>query len=84
MSFPRDWRILGLWLEDGSYLKASDYPGKFSDDMIEDADAIVVGYGRGRDTDIRTIHGARSRDQVGDLIRKVVVPTSPVGRKRRR
>lgn len=70
---PAGWNIAGLWTE-GKGLTHDPVP---SDRDIERADGIVVSYTDALGVDYRTIHGARTRKQVGDLIRKVTLQISP-------
>lgn len=70
---PAGWKVHGLWTQDKG-LKVNPDP---SASDISAADAIVVSYTDALGTDYRTIHGASSRKQVGDLIRKITLKYSP-------
>lgn len=75
---PDGWRIVSLHREDEP---PTIIPkgGRVSDADIESSDAIRVSY-TNRSTGVtsyRTIHGADSKAQIGDLIRTVVRVVSP-------
>lgn len=74
-SLPDGWRIVSLHSE-GAKPKMTTRP---SDAQILAADAIRVAYTSRRTglTTYRTIHGAKSRAQVGTLIRNVTRVVSP-------
>lgn len=80
---PEGWDIVGLYTLEGNKRRNVRAP---ADSEIVKADAIIVRY---RDPskqieEFRVIHGARDKAQIGDLIRKVVIPESPIDKKRKR
>lgn len=75
---PEGWRIVSLHRE-GHKPEVITKGGKVTDDAVANADAIRVSY-TSRSTGVtsyRTIHGAESKAQVGDLIRNVTRVVSP-------
>lgn len=75
-SLPDGWKIVSTHQE-GQKAKVGPRP---SDAQIANADAIRVSY-TSRSTGVttyRTIHGAKSRRQVGDIIDRTTRVVSPV------
>lgn len=78
---PDGWRIDGLWFAPKGTRNAryTKYSPNMTDAQIESADRIVVKFtAADGQTDYRTINGARSRKQIGDLINRVTMTVSPV------
>jgi lipopolysaccharide/colanic/teichoic acid biosynthesis glycosyltransferase len=75
-SLPDGWKIVSLHSE-GQRPIVGPRP---SDAKIAQADAIRVSYTNRRTgvTTFRTIHGAKSRRQVGDIIDRTTRVVSPV------
>lgn len=74
-ALPDGWRIVSLHTKDAPP-KVTSRP---SDAQILAADAIRVSYTNRRTglTTYRTIHNAKSRNQVGDIIRRTTRVVSP-------
>jgi hypothetical protein len=77
---PQGWRIVSLHYADNRDAKVIPARGRVSDAEIEAADAIRVSHTNRTSgaTAYRTIHGAHSKSQVGDLIRHTIREVSPV------
>lgn len=76
---PEGWRIVSLHYADPS--RPARIGPRPSDATIAGADAIRVSYtprGATEPVAFRTIHGASSRQQIGDLITRVTKVASPV------
>lgn len=79
MALPRGWKIVSLHYSDPN--KAPRVGPRPSDSQISEADSIRVSYTPpGTDSPVahRTIHGANSRDDIADLITRVIKVASPV------
>lgn len=79
MALPRGWKIVSLHYSDPSTPpRVGPRP---SDSRISEADSIRVSYtppGATAPVAHRTIHGANSRDDIADLIARVITVASPV------
>lgn len=75
---PDGWKIVSLHREGDKPQTVNR--GRVSDRDIESADAIRVSYTSRRTgvTTYRTIHGADSKDSIGDIIRTTTRVVSPV------
>lgn len=76
---PQGWRIAGLYVHGAGTFKVD--PGKrVTDSDIERSDAVIVAYTSRRTgtTVHRTIHGAQSKQGVGDIIRFTTRVVSPI------
>jgi hypothetical protein len=76
---PEGWHIVSLHYADPS--RPARVGSRPSDAQIAGADAIRVSYkphGATEPVAYRTIHGASSRQQIGDLINRVTKVVSPV------
>lgn len=77
---PQGWRIVSLHYADDREAKIIPPRGHVTDSAVGDADAIRVSYTNAQTGLVayRTIHGADSKEKVGDIIRHTTRVVSPV------